>query len=65
MSNDDFLLLLQAELDKAASERLINSDIDTIQKDIKHLQVKAEIDDASISKIVEKIKKILSLKVLR
>ena len=58
MDNDEFLLLLQAQLDEAKSKGLINADIEALQKKINTLKLKAEIDKDALSKIVEQFKKV-------
>ena len=58
MDNDEFLLLLQAQLDEAKSKGLINADIEALQKKIDTLKLKAEIDNGDLAKIVEQLKKV-------
>lgn len=58
MDNDEFLLLLQAQLDEAKSKGLINADIESLQKKIDTLKLKAEIDSGDLAKIVEQFKKV-------
>ena len=45
---NEFLILLQAKLDKAKSKKNINTDIDFLQNQIKKIRLQAEIDTKSI-----------------
>lgn len=59
--DNEFLILLQAGLDEAASKGLINDDIkNKLQGKINQLQLTAVIDDDSISAIKGQLEKILN-----
>ena len=61
---DDFLLELQAKLDEIKSKSNIESDIDTIQKQLdKHIKIQAEIDPQSLKNIVKQIESITGQKI--
>ena len=55
---NEFLILLQAKLDKAKSKKNINTDIDFLQNQIKKIRLQAEIDTKSIGTGQETGKKI-------
>lgn len=59
MNDNEFLIELLAKLDEEASKGKINSDIETIRKNIKELQLQAKIDQASINKIVKQVESVL------
>ena len=61
---NEFLIELQAKLNEEASKGNINKNIDNIQKDIKLLQLQAEIDKDSISKLVKQIEIIIGQKIV-
>lgn len=61
MPNNDFQIILQALLDTATSESNINTDIDTLQKKIKNIQIKAQL--GSMDSITEQIAKIVNQKI--
>ena len=63
MDNDEFLLLLQAQLDEAKSKGLINTDIEALQKKINTLKLKAEIDNKALSDLVKQIESVIGNKI--
>lgn len=63
MDNDEFLLLLQAQLDEAKSKGLINADIEALQKQIETLKLKAEIDSKTLSNLVKQIENVIGDKI--
>ena len=60
---DDFLILLQAKLDKAKSKGNINADIDKIQSQINKLKIQTKIDPKDISDIVKQLESVLNEKI--
>lgn len=63
MDNDEFLLLLQAQLDEAKSKGLINADIEALQKKIDTLKLKAEIDSKTLIDLVKQIENVIGKKI--
>lgn len=60
---DEFLILLQAKLDEAKSKKLINADIDKIQKQLDKLKLQAEIDPETISSLTKQLEGVLKQKI--
>lgn len=60
---DEFLILLQAKLDDAASKGLINSDIITLQNQINKLKLQAELDPKTISNLTKEIEQAINQKI--
>lgn len=60
---DEFLIELQAKLDEAKSKGNINSDIGTLQRQIDKLQIQAEIDQDTISKLTKEIEEVINKKI--
>lgn len=60
---NEFLVLLQAKLNKAISQGNINKDINKIQKQLNKLKVQVEIDPKTIANLTSQIEKILNQKI--
>lgn len=63
MNKNDFLLLLQAKLDKVKSKRNINADINKIQAEINKLKIQAVIDPKTISNLIKQLESVLNQKI--
>ena len=63
MNDNEFLIELLAKLDEEASKGKINSDIETIRKNIKELQLQATIDPKSVESIRKQIESISNQKI--
>lgn len=61
---DEFLIQLQAILDKAKSEENINKSIDRMQKRLNKLKLQAEIDQETVQKLANDIGKLLNQKIV-
>ena len=62
MSQNEFLLELQAKINEAKSKGLINEDIDKLQKQINKLQLQAEIDPKVILDLTKRFETIINQK---
>ncbi|MCM1232636.1 MAG: phage tail tape measure protein [Ruminococcus flavefaciens] len=60
---DEFLMSLQAQIDKEKSKGNINNDLNIIQKELDKLKVQAEIDKNSLSNIVKQLESALGRKI--
>ncbi|MEY8329745.1 hypothetical protein AALB81_10480 [Lachnospiraceae bacterium 48-33] len=63
MPNNDFQIMLQALLDMATSESNINTDIDTLQKKIKNIQIKTQLNCSSIDNLIIQISRDVNQKI--
>ncbi len=63
MPNNDFQIMLQALLDMATSESNINTDIDTLQKKIKNIQIKTQLNCSSIDNLIIQISREVNQKI--
>ena len=61
---DEFLILLQAKLDKAKSKENVNTDIDKIQSQLDKLKIQAEIDPKAAKKLADSIGKLINQKIV-
>ena len=60
---DEFLILLQAKLDEAASKGLINSDISSLQDKLDKLKLQATLDPNTAQKLANDIGKLINQKI--
>lgn len=60
---DEFLILLQAKLDEAASKGLINSDISSLQDKLDKLKLQATLDPNAAQKLANDIGKLINQKI--
>lgn len=63
MTENDFLLELQAKLNEARSKGLINEDIDKLQEQINKLKLQVEIDPNVVSNLTRQIENIINRKI--
>ncbi len=60
---DEFLVLLQAKLDKAKSKGNVNADIEKLQSQLNKLKVQVEIDPKETQKLADNIGKLINQKI--
>ena len=61
---DEFLIQLQAILDKAKSEENIKKSIDRMQNRLNKLKIQAEIDPKAAQKLADDIGKLINQKIV-
>lgn len=61
---DEFIIQLQAQLDKAKSQGNINDDIKALQSELDKLKIQAELDPKAAQKLADSIGKLINQKIV-